>query len=176
MATAAPPDGTRGRNSVFLQDFVDVERPAREVASPLAGGSAWLARLADAAGENAEHQLVRVGPSIGDWVARQVRVRLGQLADTAEGVIVPIRWEDARHPALFPLLDGNLQVVPLGPDHCRIVLSAAYRPPFDSIGAALDRALLHRVAESTVREFLRRVGETLASDASDDGKSGTGLH
>jgi hypothetical protein len=176
--TAAATEETKRRHSVFLQDFVDVERPAREVASSLADGSTWLAPLADAAGASAGQKLVRVGPSLGEWIARKVLVRLGQFVVTPEGVIVPIRWEDARHPALFPVLDGNLEVAPLGTGQCRVVLSAAYRPPFDGVGAALDRALLHRVAESTVREFLGRLGETLVRGDEDGGggSSDGGLH
>jgi hypothetical protein len=41
-------------------------------------------------------------------------------------------------------------------------MSARYRPPLGMIGRALDKALMHRVAEATVKDFLDRVGERLA--------------
>ena len=51
-------------------------------------------------------------------------------------------------------------------DHFRLTLSASYVPPFGELGARLDRALLHRVAVSTVRSFLVRVAASL-NDGSD---------
>lgn len=152
----------RRHPSVFLQDFVDVDRSLATIGLRLGGGSAWLAALVDAAGGDAEHQLMRIGPFRRGWVTRDVVVRLGEARTSVEGVAVPIRWEDARRPGFFPVLDGDLEVTPLGPTRCRVVLSAVYRPPFSPVGAALDRALLHRVAESTVRAFLRRLADALS--------------
>lgn len=161
MATAA--DGTKGTPSVFLQDFVDVDGSASEVGERLASGSAWLAPLAGEAGDDATSLLVRVGPQLlGDFVARTVVVRLGHPTVEGERVMVPIRWEDAQHPSLFPVLDGDVEVAPLSEDRCRIVLYAAYRPPMRALGRVVDEAVLHRVAESTVRAFLHRAAEELA--------------
>ncbi len=148
--------------AVFIQDFVDVEQTGDLVSERLSEGQGWLARLASDAGDDAHSQLVRLGPSaLGDLVTREVRVRLGPPTPLEDGVVVPLRWEDARRPSLFPVLDGNLQVAPLGLERTRLVLYASYRPPFEGLGRALDQALLHRVAESTVRSFLHKVAETL---------------
>jgi hypothetical protein len=148
--------------AVFLQDFVDVAQPERVIGERLSNGQAWLARLASAAGDDTETQLVRLGPTaLGELVTREVRVRLGRPTRIGGVVVVPLRWEDGRRPNFFPVLDGNLEVAPLGPDQSRIVLYASYRPPFDGVGRVLDQALFHRVAESTVRSFLCKVAETL---------------
>ncbi|MDA8309038.1 MAG: hypothetical protein M0Z46_00170 [Actinomycetota bacterium] len=161
MATPAPDIEPRSQ-AVFIQDFVDVDEPEHLVSERLTEGQAWLARLAGAAGDEAEHQLVRLGPSsLGELITREIRVRLGPASTLDDGIVVPLRWEDARRPTLFPVLDGNLQVAPLGDGCSRLVLYASYRPPFDGLGRALDQALLHRVAESTIRSFLRKVAETL---------------
>lgn len=160
MATAAREVKPR-HPSVFLQDFVDVARPVDEVARRLGGDGSWLAPLAVAAGGEGETLHVRVGPSAGDLVSRDVRIRLGQAIIHGDGVVVPLRWEDGRRPTLFPVLDGDLEVVSLGDGKTRLVLHASYRPPLEAIGRLLDHALLHRVAESTVRSFLQRVGESL---------------
>jgi hypothetical protein len=161
MATPAS-DVETMNPAVFIQDFVDVNLPEKLVSERLSEGQGWLARLASAAGDDTESQLVKLGPSsFGHLIARDVRVRLGRATSGAAGVVVPVRWEDARRPGLFPLLDGNLEVAPLGPDHSRVVLYASYRPPFDAMGRVLDQALFHRVAESTVRSFLQKVAGTL---------------
>lgn len=173
MATAAS-DVKRAKPAVFLQDFVDIDRPRDLIGRQLAAGSRWLGQLASTAGGDTETLLVRIGPGAfgrpsAEWISREVRVRIGRSTVTSLAVRVPLRWEDARRPGLFPVLDGNLEVVSLGPDRSRLVLYASYRPPFESVGHVLDHALLHRVAESTVRSFLTHVAtalEALPVDAS----------
>lgn len=158
--------------AAFLKDFVDVDRPRDAVGRMLACGSRWLGRLAGAAGGDAETLLVRISPGapapvLSEWVSREVRVRLGRPTTSPTGVMVPLRWEDARRPGLFPVLDGNLEVVSLGPDRSRLVLYASYRPPFDGVGQLLDHAIMHRVAESTARSFLTQVAVTLEEGPED---------
>ena len=45
-------------------------------------------------------------------------------------------------------------------------MSARYVPPFGAVGRALDRALLSRVAEATVKDFLDRVAGTTSRASS----------
>jgi uncharacterized membrane protein len=52
-------------------------------------------------------------------------------------------------------------VAALGPSRTQVSISARYRPPGGAVGRALDRTLLHRVAEATLKDFLDRVGEAL---------------
>ena len=159
---AEVPDADRSTPAVFLRDFVDVDQPQWLVTERLSTAQSWFGGLASAAGDDTESHLMRLGLSaLGDLVTREVRVRIGSTTALEEGVVVPLRWEDGRRPNLFPVLDGNLEVASVGPSQSRLVLYATYRPPFDGVGRALDRALLHRVAESTVRSFLRKVAETL---------------
>jgi hypothetical protein len=35
-------------------------------------------------------------------------------------------------------LDGDLELAPLGPDRCRVILAASYAPPLASLGRALE--------------------------------------
>lgn len=162
----AGPGGSSSRarvKPVFLQDFVDVERPLAEVSRRFGGSGDWLAPLARQAAGDADTLLVRVGTGVGG-LGLDVRVRLGDPTPQGEGVAVPIRWESARVPHLFPVLDGDVELAPLGPDHCRLVLRASYRPPFDRVGRVLDSFFLHRIAESTIRAFLVRVAESLDAE------------
>ncbi|HEX5903035.1 MAG TPA: hypothetical protein VF028_07985 [Actinomycetota bacterium] len=43
-----------------------------------------------------------------------------------------------------------------------------YEPPLGLVGRAADRALLHRVAEATFKDFLERVATRLAERAGDE--------
>jgi hypothetical protein len=58
-------------------------------------------------------------------------------------------------------MDGDIELGPLGPGRTQLALSARYRPPLGTLGRAVDRVLLHRVAEATVKDFLDRVADAL---------------
>lgn len=164
------PTRSHGKPAIFLHDFVDVGCPAGVARTRLGADGTWLSGVADAAAGEGETLLVRLGsvngshhPTIG------IRVRLGEGASRGEAWVVPIRWEAARLSPLFPVLDGDLEVAPLGADECRLLLQATYRPPLDGVGRLLDAALLHRVAESTVRSFLLRLADGIAGSADQTG-------
>jgi hypothetical protein len=40
-------------------------------------------------------------------------------------------------------------------------MSARYVPPLGAVGRAIDRTILFRVAEATLKDFLDRVGEAV---------------
>jgi hypothetical protein len=44
--------------------------------------------------------------------------------------------------------------------------SARYQPPLGLLGSAADRALLHRVAEATIRDFVQRLAQAILIEAS----------
>jgi hypothetical protein len=156
------------RQVLLLQDFVDVSRPLEAVRGRFAGDGRWLVALASAAEEDGESLRLRIGPSwAAGHVTRKVRVTLGPSRNRGDALVVPLAWEAVGLRALFPLLDGDVELAPLGVDHCRLTLAASYAPPLGELGARLDRALLHRVAASTARSFLNRVATSL-QDGGDD--------
>jgi hypothetical protein len=62
-------------------------------------------------------------------------------------------------------MGGDLELAPFGPGASHLAMSGRYTPPYGAIGQALDRALLNRVAEATVRDFVQRVGEQIRYSA-----------
>ena len=46
-----------------------------------------------------------------------------------------------------------------------LAVSGAYRPPLGSVGAGLDRAIMHLVAEATIRAFTRQIGAVIVNPA-----------
>ncbi len=82
------------------------------------------------------------------------------------GVAVHVEWQALRRPELYPTLAGTLRLERAGPNRCRLVLDATYRPPAGRVGAALDQALLHRVAEVSLRDFVARLVNRLTEGAS----------
>jgi hypothetical protein len=59
--------------------------------------------------------------------------------------------------AMFPQLDGNLELAAADGGQSVLRLNGAYRPPLAAVGGGLDRLLLHRVADATIRRFLQDV-------------------
>ena len=76
----------------------------------------------------------------------------------------PLRWTASGHAGLFPALDADLEVAPIGPGRTQLAMSARYVPPFGAVGRTIDRALLSRVAEATVKDFLDRVAEAIMGE------------
>lgn len=110
--------------------------------------------------------LARVG-TLG--LTKVVQVQAHELAETDGSCGLAIRWE-ATGPGgkLFPTLDADLRLVPAGEQTTLLVLAGVYRPPLGSLGAALDRAALHRVAAATVRNFLGRLAAHITAQAEPD--------
>ncbi len=149
----------------FLQDFADVSCSFEATRPRFVGDGRWFAPLASAAEEDGETLYFRVGPSWASGrVAHEVRVTLGPPHNCGDAVVVPVSWESSELPGLFPVLDGDLELSPRDPDRCRVSFSASYVPPLGELGRQLNRALLYRVARSTLRSFLARVAGSLENE------------
>ena len=99
----------------------------------------------------------------GSRIKQRIQVHLGPVQRFGYGVTIHLRWKAARHAELYPELDGHLRLERRQPSGSSLRLDALYVPPGGRLGAAADRALMHHVAESSVRDFLARVAELLAS-------------
>jgi hypothetical protein len=107
--------------------------------------------------------VIRVGPlGAVPGMSKLVRVRFGEVVTRDDSALLVLRWE-ATGPGggLFPALDADITLTPAGEQATRLTLAGAYRP-LAGLGAALDRAVLHRVATATIRSLLRRVAAALA--------------
>ena len=133
-----------------------------QLARMVAGGG--LAGVSRDAYEGALTRLIRVGP-FGDapGISKQVQVRLIGPVRRDATTTVWLRWE-ATGPAggLFPVLDADLLLRPVGLEKTCMTLNGCYRPPLGRLGAGLDRAVLHRVATATVRALVRGIADALA--------------
>ena len=99
--------------------------------------------------------LSRVG-ALG--LSKEVRVQARELTERDGSAGLAVRWEvTGPGRGLFPVLDVDIRLVPTGDQATLLTLAGAYRPPLGAVGEALDRAILHRVAAATVRNFLSRV-------------------
>jgi hypothetical protein len=142
---------------VFVGDEAQLEvsfAVARERLVQLAG-SGFLLSTSEDAYDVGTAGLARVGiPGL----SKLVRVQARDLAPTDGSVGLAIRWE-ATGPGggLFPVMDADIRLVRAGERACVLTMSGVYRPPLGGLGQALDRAILHRVAAATIRDFVARV-------------------
>jgi hypothetical protein len=72
-----------------------------------------------------------------------------------------LTWEPVGLEGVLPRLDANLELGSLCGDRTQLAISARYRPPLGVVGRTVDRVLLHRVAEATVKDFLDRVSAAI---------------
>lgn len=154
---------------MLIYDFVQIDMPVSTVAPRVESGLAWLAPVAVSACQDGEGLLLRAGPGDGCRLTKQVRMTVGAARSRGDAVVVPIRWEATGLTALFPVLDADLEFAPLGPGITQLALMGIYNPPLDGMGSRIDRWVLHRLAQATVRAFLARVAEALADPAASTG-------
>jgi hypothetical protein len=125
----------------------------------------WLAETSQAACEGGAEGLLRVGPA-GPVGAKLVRVRFLDPVYRGDVMTVGLRWEAAgAMGTLFPVLDANISISPVGDEMARLALAGSYRPPLGRLGAGLDRAIMHKVATATTRCLSQSVAEALISPA-----------
>jgi hypothetical protein len=133
-------------------------------APPLDARGGPLTRISEGAYGDGLTGLVWVGPlGAAPGVSQLVEVHFRDVATRGEPPVLALRWEatgpDGR---LFPALDADISLTPAGEHATRLSLAGVYRPPLAALGAGLDRAVFHKVADATVRSLLARVADVLA--------------
>lgn len=146
--------------AVFLSDFTDIERPV-DVVKPFLDDAGWLTPLACASVAEADLWLsLETARPPGRQRVPPVHVRLGPWRAQGVGQIVAMRWETPAVGAMFPLLDGEIELVPLGRERCRLVLAASYRARPVGAERARGPGSLNRAGEFALRCFLHHVART----------------
>ncbi len=103
---------------------------------------------------------VGFGPPAGR-IEKRVVIEVGTPREFPSKTILPISWRATGPKGLFPSLEADLEVGAVGSDRTQLAINATYSPPLGVLGRAIDRALLHRVAEATLKDFLDRIGESV---------------
>ena len=157
--------------------LLDLSFPAAEaqLANLAHGGS--LTRVSEGAYGDGLTGLVWVGP-VGavSGVSKLVEVHFRDVVTRGESAVLALRWQ-ATGPGgrLFPALDADMSLTSAGQHSTRLSLAGVYRPPLAALGTGLDRAVLHRVADATVRSLLARVANALARLQEPAAGQGTGM-
>jgi hypothetical protein len=159
----------RQAGRMLIRYFVDLPVPFAQAEEALTGApEAWLPAVAVDAQNGGERLLAEVGfGGRAVRLERQVEISVGKPRFfVSRLLLLPLTWKVTSGDGLFPSLESDLELAPLGPSRTQLAINANYRPPLGVLGRALDRALLHRVAEATLKNFLDRVAEQLVRFAS----------
>jgi hypothetical protein len=150
---------------MFIRYFVEIDHPYEVVeATLLDDPQRWIPGLASKAGALSDALLAEVGfGSEKTRVEKKVFLEVHPPIAFPSRMLLPIEWRPSSAQGLFPELQADLEVAPMGPKRTHLSISARYEPPLGLVGRTLDRAMLHRVAELTVKDFLDRTAAALAT-------------
>jgi hypothetical protein len=151
---------------MFVRYFTELGLPSRDVEVAFEDPASWVPVLADAATVHGHQVLSAVGFGETRRFEKKVKLEFGRPVTLPAKTLLPMRWRpQGGGEGLFPVLDADLEIAPMGPDVTQLAITARYEPPFGAVGRLIDRAVLHRVAEATLKDFLDRVGMAIAAAA-----------
>ena len=164
-----------------MRYFTPVDVPFERVEEALLNDpQSWIPGLASASSDRGQELLAQVGFVVRDLlrIDKRVAITLGEALRLESKTILPVTWRPEGSETMFPTLEGDLEVAPIGPLVTQLSMTARYEPPFGLLGRAADRALFHRIAEATIKDFIDssalRLREANAAVAADAGAA-TGL-
>lgn len=100
-------------------------------------------------------------------VGKEIRIKVGAPVESPADVgkqpstRIPIEWEAASRPGLFPLMRGELALYPITGTETQLDLGGTYVPPMGPLGGVLDAVVGHRIADASVHRFLGDVAHHL---------------
>jgi len=151
---------------VFVYYFAQLHQPFEKAEDRVSRLLRDLTGWADAAYRDGEELRARVG--IGGKrpvIAKTVTLDVGRPTRSPDQTTIPLSWKATGAPALFPVMNADLTIARLGPEMAQLGFSGSYEAPGGPVGQAIDEALLHRIAESSVKMFVDRIAEAVSGAA-----------
>ncbi|MGA7910983.1 MAG: hypothetical protein WB682_11555 [Candidatus Dormiibacterota bacterium] len=141
---------------MYVEHSVHVEHPIKECSDALMEGPRkWFPRTGD-------KNVTKVGVHVaGVPIRKRVAVEIGEPVKTSTWAVVPLTWKATFPEKLFPEMTGKIELSPSDKDVTRLTVSGMYEPPLGSLGRQLDQALMHNVAEATVKELAESIAARL---------------
>jgi hypothetical protein len=155
---------TQGRE---IRSFDYVNHPYGAVREALIADASGVFRAATrSASSRAQDVAAALRVSLaGLEVSTDIALTIGEITDvTVAGspvTRIPVFWEAARRPGLFPLMEAELSIYPLTPTETQLDFLGHYEPPLSVIGDAVNALVGHRVAEASVHRFVADVAQYL---------------
>lgn len=135
---------------MLVHYFVDIDLPMARVEEGIRRCLGELDGWAADAYRKGEEVRARIGLSAGP-LTKEVVLELGEPTRGSESVTYPVSWRATGAATLFPTMDAEIVLAPMGAESTHLTFQGRYQPPLAAVGYLLDRAALHRVAEATVK-------------------------
>ena len=148
---------------MFIRYYVELPYPRAVLEKALLSASeSLIPSIASFADDRGQHLLAEVGfPVEGHRVSKHVEIDVGPPVASTGKTWIPISWRATGPTGLFPVLDAELEFASLGSELTQLALSGRYQPPLGLVGRTIDKALLSRVAEATIKDFVDRLARAI---------------
>ena len=128
---------------MLVYDFIHIPMPVAQVRDRLLSTvpNIWQ-EAAAAAYDEGEDLLSRVGPfGPVPGLSKAVSVHVSNVRVRGEAFVVQLRWSASGPTELFPVMEADLEIAPMGARQSQLGFSGSYDPPLGSFGRQLDRLL-----------------------------------
>ncbi|MFQ5967685.1 MAG: hypothetical protein ACE5MI_08750 [Acidimicrobiia bacterium] len=151
------------RPTVFVKYYTHLERPFSELAAAFTPQALALGEWATDAYRDGERLTVKIGVGglESPLIAKTVELHIEDGYAGTDRAVLSLSWTATGPTALFPRMDADLMIEPLGPHATQLTFQGSYVPPLGPAGRLLDRWVLHRVAEASVKNLVDRVAMAL---------------
>lgn len=157
-----------------IRSYDYVNHPYDRVREALsADPRAVFSAATSAASSRAQAVATQLSVNVGSLeVGTEIAVTVGAVqesGDTPSGraARIPVSWEAAERPRLFPLMKAELAVYPLTPTETQLDFHGVYEPPGGWMGGAVDAVVGHRIAEASVKRLIADIARYLRETLSD---------
>ncbi len=111
------------------------------------------------AGKVHAHLVAHVPGTAFEFGAEAI-IEVGDLEDVAgpiPSLRIPVQWHGAGESHLLPEMVAHLEAFPATANDTELAIVGEYTPPLGALGAAVDHALMHRVASDAANGLLEAV-------------------
>jgi len=150
---------------IFIRYYVELPYPRAALEGALLSvPESLIPRIAAVADDRGQRLMAEVGFALdGLRVSKNVEIEVGKPVASAGRSWIAIAWRATGPMGLFPVMDAELELASLGPQLTQLSLSGRYQPPMGFVGRTIDRALLSRVAEATIKDFVDRLASAIGA-------------
>lgn len=145
---------------MLVYESKDIPEPCEAVLDTLKSVGGEIQVWASAAYRRGEGMAVGPAP----LVSAPIELEVGKPIQSLESTTIPMSWIAASATGLFPRMDAEVVISRLNASLTHLEFRGSYRPPLEGVGRVLDRLAFHRIAESTVRNFLDRLAEAVVAE------------
>ena len=145
---------------MLVHYYTQVNAPIGGMVSALEDIRVNLRAWGEWAYREGESLYARVGPDKGG-IAKEVVLDIEPSVTRGDSVFYPVSWWATGARMLFPRMQADLILTPIGEGVTRLSFLGSYEPPLGALGHILDRAVLGRVADATVKAWVDRIASEM---------------